>query len=288
MPLEPTDRTRAATARWRRSRRRGRSPCGGGDRDGVGVESVDAGAPLGRDGTFDSGISAGATTARRAHRSEEHARREAVTTPNRHLRDRRVRSNSQQPNFRPIPTFGPPTNLQRMSAPAPKAVPASPSAHAQGTNPFADTEDQAALRQLARDVAERSLADGPPGRRDRGVPAGVVGRDAPGRAVRHHDRRTVGRRRPRRHRSRDRARGARPRRRLERDPRPAHLQRPPARSSTSAPTSSAIAGSRPPRAATACSASASARPKPAPPSATCAPASRPTATASASTPTRTT
>src|SRR6266581_3260740 len=32
------------------------------------------------------------------------------------------------------------------------------SAHAQGANPFADTEDQAALRQLARDVAERSLA----------------------------------------------------------------------------------------------------------------------------------
>jgi alkylation response protein AidB-like acyl-CoA dehydrogenase len=45
-----------------------------------------------------------------------------------------------------------------MSAPAPKAVPASPSAHAQGTSPFADTEDQSALRQLARDVAERSLA----------------------------------------------------------------------------------------------------------------------------------
>jgi alkylation response protein AidB-like acyl-CoA dehydrogenase len=32
------------------------------------------------------------------------------------------------------------------------------SAHAQGANPFADTEDQAALRQLARDVAERELA----------------------------------------------------------------------------------------------------------------------------------
>src|SRR3954464_13656606 len=31
-------------------------------------------------------------------------------------------------------------------------------AHARGTNPFADTEDQAALRQLARDVAERELA----------------------------------------------------------------------------------------------------------------------------------
>ena len=31
-------------------------------------------------------------------------------------------------------------------------------AHALGTNPFADTEDQAALRQLARDVAARSLA----------------------------------------------------------------------------------------------------------------------------------
>src|SRR5215467_7437974 len=31
-------------------------------------------------------------------------------------------------------------------------------AHATGANPFADTEDQAALRQLARDVAERSLA----------------------------------------------------------------------------------------------------------------------------------
>src|SRR3954466_6775916 len=31
-------------------------------------------------------------------------------------------------------------------------------AHAQGASPFADTEDQAALRQLARDVAERSLA----------------------------------------------------------------------------------------------------------------------------------
>ena len=37
-----------------------------------------------------------------------------------------------------------------MSAPAP--------AQAQGVNPFADTEDQAALRQLARDVADRSLA----------------------------------------------------------------------------------------------------------------------------------
>ena len=32
------------------------------------------------------------------------------------------------------------------------------SAQALGVNPFADTEDQAALRQLARDVAERSLA----------------------------------------------------------------------------------------------------------------------------------
>src|SRR5213592_5046744 len=32
------------------------------------------------------------------------------------------------------------------------------SAHAMGANPFADTEDQAALRQLARDVAERELA----------------------------------------------------------------------------------------------------------------------------------
>jgi alkylation response protein AidB-like acyl-CoA dehydrogenase len=32
------------------------------------------------------------------------------------------------------------------------------SAHALGANPFADTEDQAALRQLARDVAERELA----------------------------------------------------------------------------------------------------------------------------------
>jgi alkylation response protein AidB-like acyl-CoA dehydrogenase len=31
-------------------------------------------------------------------------------------------------------------------------------AHALGANPFADTEDQAALRQLARDVAERELA----------------------------------------------------------------------------------------------------------------------------------
>jgi alkylation response protein AidB-like acyl-CoA dehydrogenase len=50
-----------------------------------------------------------------------------------------------------------------MSAPAPKAVPTTsqtrgPSAHAQGKNPFADTEELAALRQLARDVAERSLA----------------------------------------------------------------------------------------------------------------------------------
>src|SRR5947207_14209119 len=44
-----------------------------------------------------------------------------------------------------------------MPAPAPKAVPTS-SAQAQGANPFADTEDQAALRQLARDVADRSLA----------------------------------------------------------------------------------------------------------------------------------
>src|SRR4051794_38892175 len=31
-------------------------------------------------------------------------------------------------------------------------------AQARGSNPFADTEDQAALRQLARDVAERDLA----------------------------------------------------------------------------------------------------------------------------------
>src|SRR3954454_20622077 len=31
-------------------------------------------------------------------------------------------------------------------------------AHATGASPFADTEDQAALRQLARDVAERELA----------------------------------------------------------------------------------------------------------------------------------
>src|SRR5882757_2024248 len=31
-------------------------------------------------------------------------------------------------------------------------------AHAKGANPFADTEDQAALRQLARDVADRELA----------------------------------------------------------------------------------------------------------------------------------
>src|SRR5690349_3070419 len=45
-----------------------------------------------------------------------------------------------------------------MSAPAPKAVPTTAAAQAQGTSPFADTEDRAALRQLARDVAERSLA----------------------------------------------------------------------------------------------------------------------------------
>src|SRR3954452_473359 len=32
------------------------------------------------------------------------------------------------------------------------------SAASEGSNPFADTEDQAALRQLARDVAERELA----------------------------------------------------------------------------------------------------------------------------------
>src|SRR3954447_6738663 len=32
------------------------------------------------------------------------------------------------------------------------------SAHHRGENPFADSEDQAALRQLARDVAERELA----------------------------------------------------------------------------------------------------------------------------------
>lgn len=42
-----------------------------------------------------------------------------------------------------------------MSAPAPKA-PSAP--QAQGSNPFADTDDQAALRQLARDVADRALA----------------------------------------------------------------------------------------------------------------------------------
>src|SRR6476620_8167514 len=45
-----------------------------------------------------------------------------------------------------------------MPAPAPKAVPATAAAQAQGTNPFADTDDQAALRQLARDVADRALA----------------------------------------------------------------------------------------------------------------------------------
>ena len=45
-----------------------------------------------------------------------------------------------------------------MSAPVHKAVPTTAAAQAQGTNPFADTEDQAALRQLARDVAERALA----------------------------------------------------------------------------------------------------------------------------------
>ena len=45
-----------------------------------------------------------------------------------------------------------------MPAPAPKAVPTTAAAQAQGANPFADTEDQAALRQLARDVADRSLA----------------------------------------------------------------------------------------------------------------------------------
>jgi alkylation response protein AidB-like acyl-CoA dehydrogenase len=37
-------------------------------------------------------------------------------------------------------------------------MPAPVSAHPTGANPFADTEDQAALRQLARDVAERTLA----------------------------------------------------------------------------------------------------------------------------------
>jgi alkylation response protein AidB-like acyl-CoA dehydrogenase len=37
-------------------------------------------------------------------------------------------------------------------------MPAPVSAHPTGVNPFADTEDQAALRQLARDVAERTLA----------------------------------------------------------------------------------------------------------------------------------
>src|SRR5437867_4499191 len=40
-----------------------------------------------------------------------------------------------------------------MSAPASESA-----AVARGANPFADTEDQAALRQLARDVAERELA----------------------------------------------------------------------------------------------------------------------------------
>jgi len=38
------------------------------------------------------------------------------------------------------------------------SAPAHASAQALGVNPFADTEDQAALRQLARDVADRSLA----------------------------------------------------------------------------------------------------------------------------------
>src|SRR5205085_6694101 len=43
--------------------------------------------------------------------------------------------------------------LPRMPAHASESA-----AVARGANPFADTEDQAALRQLARDVAERSLA----------------------------------------------------------------------------------------------------------------------------------
>ena len=101
------------------------------------------------------------------------------------------------------------------------------STHAAGVDPFAETEDQQALRKLARDVAERELAAQRPALgRDRGVPAGVVGRDAQGRPVRHHGRRAVRRDGHGRHRGRDRARGARPGRRVERDPRPAHLQRP--------------------------------------------------------------
>src|SRR4051812_895884 len=44
--------------------------------------------------------------------------------------------------------------MRGMSAPASSES----AAVARGANPFADTEDQAALRQLARDVAERSLA----------------------------------------------------------------------------------------------------------------------------------
>ena len=43
--------------------------------------------------------------------------------------------------------------MRRMSAPTSESA-----AVARGANPFADTEDQAALRQLARDVADRSLA----------------------------------------------------------------------------------------------------------------------------------
>ena len=143
---------------------------------------------------------------------------------------------------------------------------------------------------LARDVAERELA---PERaalgRDRGVPAGVVGRDPQGRPVRHHDRRALRRHGHGRHRGRDRARGARPRRRVERDPRPAHLQRSAARDR--APRhrrdEGALAADGGDRARRS-SASASARPRPARPSTTCAPGSRPTATATASTPTRTT
>src|SRR5205085_5607959 len=63
---------------------------------------------------------------------------------------RTVRTGRRADNGRKFPGLD---TLQAMPAPASESA-----AVARGANPFADTEDQAALRQLARDVAERSLA----------------------------------------------------------------------------------------------------------------------------------
>ena len=66
-------------------------------------------------------------------------------------------------------------------------------ATARARSPRPRTSSRAAPARPRRRRA-RARADGPPLGRDRGVPAGVVGRDAQGRPVRHHDRRAVRRR----------------------------------------------------------------------------------------------